>query len=368
VCRRRPALKIGDVVISTRYLTTMALTGAAIFSLAVRGLCQSEQPEEPPLVGQPAHFSGAVGTFTISTHAEPISLQAEDPLVFTVTIRSVGAALQPPRRPRLQGLPEFGRLFVVEDIADMSTPKPPGVWEFRYRLRPRNAEVKQIPEMRLDYYKPGIIPRQKGYRVAYAEPISLAVSPRTEVPSTAIHGASEGPSVPERLYELASGPARVLRRQELGTMPSLLVSLVVIGGAPAVCAGWYVWWRRRYPGAARQIRQRHSRAARQALLALEAASQRDADPSADPATAIVGEYLRQRWDLITAEPTPPEVAALLKQHGCPNSCAAEAAVFFRMSDIARYGPVPAPERNGLTTSAIRLVRALEDHACSARMS
>src|SRR2546423_1024900 len=60
----------------------------------------------PPVAGRPLNFSGAVGSFDIQTRATPTSLQAEEPLIFTVRIFGTGS-LRELARPDLRKLPSF---------------------------------------------------------------------------------------------------------------------------------------------------------------------------------------------------------------------------------------------------------------------
>jgi hypothetical protein len=113
---------------------------------------------------------------------------------------------------------------------------------------------------------------------------------------------------------------------------------------------WYVVWRRLYPDAARRARIRRSRAARRALHLL-----RHAGPRETP--AIVADYLRQRLDLATAEPTPAEVVEHLYRVGMDGQLADRTADFLHACDAARF----APHGNGdeLPGQAADLVLELE---------
>ena len=50
--------------------------------------------------------------------------------------------------------PAVGQLFFLANDGT-STAGDSQTWEFHYRLKPRSAEVVEIPVIRLDYYKPG---------------------------------------------------------------------------------------------------------------------------------------------------------------------------------------------------------------------
>src|SRR5258708_846185 len=64
-------------------------------------------PEEPPLVGQPEHFGGAVGVFKSAAEARPRDLHLGDSTTFILRIASNGVAAHPPHRPDLRRLPKF---------------------------------------------------------------------------------------------------------------------------------------------------------------------------------------------------------------------------------------------------------------------
>jgi hypothetical protein len=325
--------------------------------LASSALAARPDDDEPPVVGQPAGFDGAVGSYQISARAQPTELQAEDPLTFTLRVNGTGR--QPPRRPNLRKAPAFVKRFAIEDLPDPDTKPGAGVWEFRYRLKPLQPAVTEIPPLRFDYYKPGIIPREKGYRTTYSPSIPLTVKPRSAVPATEIQGAVEPSQVPESFFQLAAGPDAVLRHDEPFAFPGLLSLVLALLVPPALCGGWYLLWRYLDPDAARQTRQRQSRAARQALHELHVLSRGAASDPANQVAATMTDYFRQRWDLSAAEPTPDEVSALLHQHGCTGEAAEQAAAFFRACDVARFAPDHGPGREELIASAVRLIGALE---------
>src|SRR5437879_3845047 len=105
---------------------------------------------EPPVSGRPANFSGAVGIFRVATRAEPTELRAEDPLTFTVRVAGSGA-LEEVRRPELRHMPRFVKQFHIENLGDRYLPEEKA-HEFEYRLRPRSAQVNEIPSLPFVYY------------------------------------------------------------------------------------------------------------------------------------------------------------------------------------------------------------------------
>ncbi len=318
-----------------------------------------DDPNEPPLVGQPDNFSGAVGSYKITAAAQPTELQAEDALTFTLRITGHGPAGRQPTRPDLRHAPAFRKRFVVEDL-DQKIDAAAGVWEFRYRLKPLNPEVTEIPTVRFVYFKPGLLPKEKGYRSAYSESIPLVVKPRTEVQATDVQGGAEPSQLPDAVFELAEGPAAVLRREQPLALPGGLPLFVTFLLAPPfLCAGWYLAWRRLYPDAARLARQRRSRAAEIALRSLKQAGKADADRAAQQFVTLMAEYLRGRWELPAAEPTPAEVVGHLRRIGCPAELAERAGAFFGACNAARFAPGGGPSRDTLRATAVQLVLDLE---------
>jgi hypothetical protein len=341
-----------------------ALLGGCLLLCGAPLRADAQDPDdEPPVAGQPVHFGGAVGKYRIRAEAEPTHLQAEDALTLTVTITGSGPPRHPPRRPDLRRLPEFARSFVIDDLA--GPPPSAGVWIFRYRLKPRSARVKEIPALRFDYYKPGILPREKGYQTEYARPIPLTVTPRAEVRSGDLPGAPPA-GLPDRVCNLAEGPAVVLRHDEPFALPGPAWLTLLMLGPPALCAGWFMVWRRRHPDPLTSARKRQSQAARKALRALRAVGRCPAAEASCRASAVVADYLRERLGAGAAEPTPAEVAAFLRRHGGDGPLADRTAGFFEACDAARFAPGPPPNGTPPAGQAAALIADLEAHPWATR--
>src|SRR5437588_324538 len=157
---------------------------------ACAGKSKETDPIEPPVAGQPVNFSGAIGSYAISMQAEPTALEAEERILLKVRIAVTGTgSLHQIERPDLRKLPQFNKRFEIENGAAHDLPKAK-TREFEYRLRPRNAEVKQIPALPFVYFNPDILPAAKGYQWAYASAIPLTVKPRSAVTSAQVQAAS----------------------------------------------------------------------------------------------------------------------------------------------------------------------------------
>jgi len=327
------------------FLFTPVATGWAAWG-------EAEDDSEPPVAGQPADFDGAVGSYKIKTEARPTTLQAEDTLLLTARIIGSGPAGRLPRRPNLRRLPDFKRQFAIEDLPDRDRYLAgEHTWEFHYRLRPKSLmpPVKQIPAVPFVFFKPHLIPPELGYQTDYSRPIALQLIPR------AIVQAQPAP-MPDQVYELMEGP-ELLRNDRALPSPGPAAVLLLLLAPPALCAGWYITWRRLYPDAARLAHRRRSRAARQALEALHAATNEDGAPKTT--AAVLANYLRQRADLTAAEPTAAEVADHLQRSGFSSLLAARVAEYFRKCDAARFGPEPLRSGTDFVPAAVELILALE---------
>jgi hypothetical protein len=319
-------------------------------------------PQGPPVEGRPADFNGAIGVFKISTRAAPTDLQAEDSLILIVRIASSGGWDLAPRRPDLKAKPEFTNSFEMQNLAKGDDEPPPGIWEFRYSLRPRNAGVHQIPPVRFVYYCPGVIPPEKGYRSTYAAAIPIKVRPREQVGSGDVTGPGESLERPEDLLTFVEDPAVVLRRERPLELPGLWAILGALLVPPVAWLLWLAWARRSEADAL--VRKRTSRAAREALQALRAQQQKLVEltdgyqEAASRAATIFGEYVVQRSGGPAAELTAGELALRLEQSGAAPMATAKAAEWFRTCDHARFG-CGQGAAGDLIASAAKIILELE---------
>jgi hypothetical protein len=316
---------------------------------------------EPPVANQPQEFSGALGSYAVTTQAEPTTLQAEDTIRFKVKVKVVGAgSIGQIKRPNLQRLRQFARQFAIKNGADRDLPDEKAR-EFAYELRPRNTGVKQIPALPFVYFNPRIRPATQGYQWAYAPAIPIVVKPRTAVAPSEVQTTFPVKDLPESVYQYTTG-SNVLLRQEPFTWPGPILLSILALGPPALCAVWLALWQRAYPDAARVARQRRSRAARQALAALQAVGKREPEEQAQQAKEIVVAYLQERLDFHVLEPTPEEVTAHLRQSGSAPEIVGEAGRFFAACDAARFADLRQPLPGSSSAAAADLVRHLEDQS------
>ncbi|MFL5244193.1 MAG: hypothetical protein ACJ8FY_18980 [Gemmataceae bacterium] len=317
---------------------------------------------DPPIQGRPtfAPFSNASGSFQVATLAAPTTLRVEDSLIFTVRITANGPVFQPPERLDLRELPDFAESFYIGDRADRDTADDSS-WQFVYQLKPRRLSVRAIPSFPLIYYQPGVAPASRGYMTRWAPSIPLTVQSGEEVSGGKGTDSLAPIDAPSTVYQFIEDRSALRRQQDVGLSPILIGTLFVL--PPTFCAAWYLSWRRLYPDAARMARRRRSRAAQRALKLLGRTDKRPAGNQAEFVTEVITNYLRERLDLPSTEPTPAEVADHLQSLGLAPVFIERTVQFFKEADAARFLPSP-PSNLPLKESAIALVLSLEAEPCS----
>jgi hypothetical protein len=325
---------------------------AALVALIALTCTATAADDEPPIVGQPDHFNGAVGRFQIAATVDRIKLQAEDPLVYSLHVTAEGRVKQPPQRPNLAEFAGFAPSFYIEDFGPAAGKKVDDhTWEFSYRLKPKNTDVKAVPGFPFVFFRPGFLPPRLGYMTLYVRSIPIAVIPREAVSSAMPLTA------PDEAFLLAD--AGVLRIEAGARLPGSGVLLLMALVPPAGCLVWCLVWRRLYPDVARTARRRRSRAAQEALRALgDMGREEDSRKRARRAAEALAGYLRQRLDLAVQEPTPAEAEGHLRRQGISAKLAGQTAELLRTCAAVQFDPDPAPAPD-LKKATSRLILSLE---------
>jgi hypothetical protein len=337
-------------------------------------------PVEVPQVGRPDNFSGASGSFRVEAAIEPDSTHVEEPVWLTFRVIAVGPVAFPPERIPLEQCEELQAAFFIEEVRPR-VPSPvsravavlgqptssPSVatlavtaglsqetsWEFVWKLRPRHERVTEVPGLPFAFHNPRILSAERSFQTQYTDSLPLRVLP-PEVFEVPIQAG-------ERFFAPGQGDPLVQQVRRGLSVPLLLaLALLPLFG----CVIWYAWWRRLYPDAARLAQKRRSRAARQALAALERVPQTPAEKQAELVATAVTTYLHQRLDLPVAEPTPLETAGWLERLGCNPVSAGRAREFLKACDAARFQPTPSAPGRELTRAAGELILALEEESCA----
>jgi hypothetical protein len=306
--------------------------------------------QTPPVIGRPADFSGAVGgPFEVEQTAEPTSLTVEGPLTLTIRITGPGNLRDLPRPP-LAKLDAY-RQFAVDNLDDRFVESNPPRREFCYRLRPRTADVQQVPRLKFVYFNPRIIPPARCFQTTYADPVALTVKPRTppaEVPAEVPEWMLDQVSWDEVFWSDPTAFERWLRRAfdwsgipfEPGSWRRTVYRPLAVAAAllpPLVCYVWFMFWRRANPDEALRANIYRSRAGATALRLLRSATD---DPARRVADALTG-YLHARAGLPSTATTSADVADFLRRNECPRLLARPLVDLLRRCDRDRFAPGPS---------------------------
>ena len=250
------------------------------------GLCRCAEPDEsgsiagPKAAGQPADEVNSMAEgryFRVATSVDKTTLEAEERVTLTVRISTSEAPYQPPQRFDLNDIPAFASRFFIQDAAPDPTDAvrcaslwglgnepmllaaalaPQTEWEFVYRLKPRDADVTEIPMLTFAFYDPvdAVDTPQRRWQVPHADAIPLHVRTRRAITTPV--------EAPEWMFDLPDGD--VLARIEPWS-PGLVAWTVLLAGPPLVGIGLFLVWRRLNPNAAQLAQVRRSHAARRAL-------------------------------------------------------------------------------------------------------
>ena len=169
-----------------------------------------EEDDDPPAIGRPDDFSHIAGKYRISAVAEPTDVFVGEPVTLIIRITGNGPDAFKPRRKNLHIFtPEVAEQFHIEPVPDQDRVVVVGrdtMWEFVFKLRPKNAEVSLIPAPRLVYY--AINPQRKAYQTTYGPDMPLTVSdaPGFPVPLQVVEA-------PERFYRQITGERKCAARR-----------------------------------------------------------------------------------------------------------------------------------------------------------
>jgi len=145
-----------------------------------------------PKEGRPAHFSGAIGQFTLESRAAPGRVKLGDPVTLTVEIAGIGSfdRMGPPHLETGTGWRSYppGTQFEKQDEAEVS-----GTKRFEFALIPESPQT-ELPKVGFSYFDPST----EKYVTLTGKPIPIVVeggaAPSPTAPPQA--GASPGASAP----------------------------------------------------------------------------------------------------------------------------------------------------------------------------
>jgi hypothetical protein len=314
---------------------------------AVFAVVLAQSPTEAPLVGRPSEgFYGAVGQHVqIEMSAAPKEVVVEGEITLTLQVKGADNPAQI-ERPDLKRLPEFTRRFHIDDLPD--GPAAEGSRVFRYRLRPKNDQVRAIPPLVFRYYDPKL---KFFATTAPLKELTLMVKAAEAAPSPGVPMQE-----PDFLFEGADDADFLHRPTSVESQFLWLLAVLLV---PVIAfEAWFLVWKRMRPNAAKLAQLRRSRSVRAALDSLKTLEISDPQRLADRVAEIVRAYIHERFGLTVGASTAAEIVAELRRLGLPEAAVEKTIDFFKQCDAARFGP-PESSRDSLQESARQLVLMLE---------
>ena len=147
--------------------------------IAAAASVNATQVSDVPTANRPADYRGAVGRYTIATHATPTDVQAGDPITLYIGITGDGP-MDLVQAPPLDSLSADFRVAddplagIVQDDTKL----------FTVSIRPRKAGIAEIPAIPLTYFDPS----REEFVTVHSTPISIKVTPGNNLAADAIVG------------------------------------------------------------------------------------------------------------------------------------------------------------------------------------
>ena len=286
-----------------------------------------------PEQGRPPGFSGLVGDFSLAASADPVTAKVGDPI--TLTIQVAGEHVEAAEAPDLAA--QLGADFKVPaDMAPGVTDDSGMVKTFTQTIRAKNASVRRIPALTLDFFDP----ETGRYRTARSEPIDLTIKPARVV--TAADAVGAAPAAPAAAgsdhHAVTGGPLpvftgpRVLEhRPPPGRIPHRRLWALACGVPPLLFCLLAVFLALR----GRRRQNEAARAARTAYRHLR----KSLAPGGDPETVLAAlrEYLGARLGLNPASLTMAEAEPRLQEAGVDEGARTALSAVFADCEAACYG-------------------------------
>ena len=137
-----------------------------------------------PEVGKPPGFFGLIGRFQVDASASPTQVNIGDPITLQLSLRGPDY-LDNVEIPSLAEIPELQKDFKIPD--EMSTGVIQGdAKQFSQTLRPRNADIKEIPSISFPTFNPDA----GRYEIVQTRPIPLTVKATRVLTSADVEGKS----------------------------------------------------------------------------------------------------------------------------------------------------------------------------------
>ncbi len=305
---------------------------------------QTIQVRPLPRQSAPAGFSGAVGSFSISSSASPTNVAVGDPVTLKIQISGVGSfenlSLPTVAWPNFRLYPPTSRVETGDALG------LEGSKVFDLVAVPQSVEAKELPPISLSFFDP----TSGAYRSLTTKPVPLIVRPSGSVQAlVALQTPSSGPAAPPEPQQDIL-PLKVRTGVLIATAQPLIRQpwFLALQGLPVlVWLSAFTWRRRRDFLAANPRlvrRQKVDRLVREGLAGLRrmAAAEESADFFA-LLFRLLQEQLGERLSLPAAAITESVIDDQLQPRGFPPESLAALHTLFQACNQARYAPVGSTE-------------------------
>jgi hypothetical protein len=291
---------------------------------------------DAPLAGRPSSFCGAVGNFSVRVEILPAEVYVGDPLTLVWHVEGEGFwdNIMPPKLAEYAELKPYFTVYADKVTSEQKA----GEKTFRYALRARSPEIKEIPALPFAYFDP----RTRRYVIAHSRPIPLVVkSTETVKPGEIVSATPAAQATSQEILQKQSRGifANYTKPDALISMPLgwqiwhivLLISWPLLYGL--VAAGLY--YQRRWGSDI--VHQRQSRAWKRAQQRIAAAAVNDiVEFYAALRAALLGE-VADLYNLPEESLVPAEAVGHLRRQNIDDSLVREISSFLEQCEAAQYG-------------------------------
>jgi hypothetical protein len=338
--------------------------GRNIFSLTLeRSRRLSARPKLPKLMikpipqeGRPADYNGAIGVYSITASAKPMSVPVGDPITLSLTIHGDGALdrLGPPRLVQVQGLTRDFEVSADVPAGDVEGNRK----RFALTIRALREDVRQIPPIPFSFFNP----KTEKFETSYSKAIPLKVSPAQRIALSDLPPAESGASEHGVLAPLVESSEGLFLNE---TNPDALLvdqSAALRTGAWAILAMMPIAYAATSIACARSARFRRDHAFRRRSHALSTARKALAAAGAEsPAglRAAFVTYIADRCNVPAGGLTRADAVKLLSDRVVSPENIQAADVLLEQLELAEYaGGTTHADLEG-ADGIWRLVQALE---------
>lgn len=290
-----------------------------------------------PTEGQPPHFTGAVGRFTVRATARPTDVAVGDPITLAYEVTDMNtrnsADLANLRPPALRKLAELDEFRIPDDPTTGLVEGNTKV--FTETLRPTSPTLVDIPSIPFSFFDPVL----ERYVTVRSEPIPISVSPSEHLNLDAVLPSINGPrrsseGTPLTLVEgtlRANAPitSALLADQRSSIGPVIMAAAIA---PPIGFAAVMLWKRRRWMHEERPdvVRASTARRAANAMLSGEGGE-------AERVFAALTSLISARMHLPDGALTAREAVAFVRDADAPEDTIEELRSVLEACETSRYG-------------------------------